>query len=84
MSEFSKVNVSEMFDMQFPPTEERLGQSYKDLVVKERFADILHAPAEERPALQAQLNTYLAAAYYLFPEESQIIHDSLDRLESHE
>jgi hypothetical protein len=84
MSELSKVNISEMFDAQFPSAEDRLSQAYQDPIVQQRFADIMLASADERPALQAQLTTYLAAAYYLFPQESQIIHDSLNEGEAYE
>jgi len=84
MSELSKINVSEMFDMQLSSTEDRLVQSYQDPVVQERFTEIMQAPTDERPALQAQLTTYLAAAYYLFPQESQVIHDSLKEREAYE
>jgi hypothetical protein len=78
MSELPSVNLSEMFNMPLPSTQERLGRSYQDPVVHERVAEIMRAPDSDRAGLKAQLDTYLAAAYALFPEESQVIHDSLE------
>jgi len=80
MAERQTVNLSEMFDVQFPTAEERLEQAYRDTVARERFADMMRAPNHELPGLKAQLDSYLAAAFYLFPEETQVIHDSLERL----
>lgn len=84
MTEANEINSSNMFDVQLPTVDERLELVYKDPIVRQRFADIMHTPVSERAGLQAQLTTYVAAAYALFPEESQIIHDSLERLESYE
>jgi hypothetical protein len=78
MAELREVNLSEMFEGDFPSTAERLTNAYKDPVVHERSTGIMRAEASERLGLQAQLTTYLAAAHILFPEESQIINDSLD------
>ena len=39
----------------------------------------MHAHADERIVLQAELTVYLAAAHMLFPEESQVIHKSLKK-----
>jgi hypothetical protein len=84
MAESNKINLPEMFNKPFPSPDERLEEAYRDSIVRDRFRGIMHASSEERIGLQAHLDTYLAAAYYLFPEESKIIHDSLDHLESYD
>jgi hypothetical protein len=68
-----------MFNMPLPGTQERLEKSYQDPVVQGWAKAIMYAPVEVRPDLEAQMNAYLAAAHALFPEESQVIHDSLER-----
>lgn len=78
MAELPSVNISEMFNMPMPSTLERLELSYQDPVVRGWAMAYKYAPAEVRPDLKAQINSYLAAAYALFPEESQVIHDSLE------
>jgi hypothetical protein len=77
MSELPSVNISEMFNVPLPSTQQRLEKSYQDPVVQGWARAIMYAPVEVRPDLEAQMNCYLAAAYALFPEESQVIHDSL-------
>jgi len=79
MPELPSVNLSDMFNMPMPSTQERLEKSYRDQVVQNWAMAIMHAPVEVQPDLKAQMDTYLAAAYALFPEESQVIHDSLER-----
>ncbi|HET9850118.1 MAG TPA: hypothetical protein VFP35_00595 [Candidatus Saccharimonadales bacterium] len=81
MSELANLDLTEVYP-DFPPIEERLSRAYADPYVHERFLEIKAASEVDRPALQAQLNAYLAAAYVLFPEESQIIHDSLEQTNS--
>lgn len=78
MAELPSVNISEMFNLPMPSTLERLELSYQDPVVQGWARAYKYAPAEARPDLKAQINSYLAAAYALFPEESQVIHDSLE------
>jgi len=79
MPELPSVNLSDMFNMLMPSTQERLEKSYRDPVVKNWAMAIMHAPIEVQPDLKAQMDAYLAAAYALFPEEAQVIHDSLER-----
>lgn len=55
----------------------RLHQSYGDEFVHRKFTEIKHSPAEEEDTQRAQLDTYLAAAYAIFPEEARIIQDSI-------
>lgn len=76
MAGISRVNLSEMFDGNFPSTEERLRAAYADPMVHEFAVGIIDAPIEDRPFIKAQLITYLAAAHILLPEESQIITNS--------
>lgn len=64
----------------FPSVDDRLGKAYLDPVIWDRSRIIMKAPPEERPSLQAELTTYLAAAYILFPEESEIAVSSLSRV----
>lgn len=78
MSELTPPQISDIYGPNFPSTQERLNRAYLDPVVHVKFIDIKESPTEDRPALQAQLTTYLAAAHMLFPEESQIIHNSLE------
>ncbi|HSX18451.1 MAG TPA: hypothetical protein VLE51_03800 [Candidatus Saccharimonadales bacterium] len=73
-----ELDLSDMFGTRFPSTKERLNRAYLDPVVHERSLEIMMAPAAERPALQAQLSTFLAAAHMLFAEESEVILKSLD------
>jgi len=79
MSNLEKLNLDDMFGAGFPSTEDRLGRAYVDPVVWERSRIIMKATSEERPGLQTELTTYLAAAYALFPEESEPAIDSLNR-----
>lgn len=74
-----KLNLSDMFEGRFPSTDERLQKAYQDAEVQNRFGEIMHASTEERPTLEAQLTTYIAAAHILFPEETQIIYESLKK-----
>jgi len=78
MAKVPGVNISEMFNTPLPDTHQRLEMSYQDPVVQGWARAYAYAPAEARPALEAQINSYLAAAYALFPEESQVIHSSLE------
>jgi hypothetical protein len=78
MAEANKLDVSDIFNDSFPSTEERLDEAFKDPAVWKRSGVIMQASLTERPGLQAEVNTYLAAAHILFPHESQIIHDSLE------
>lgn len=78
MHESKDLNTVDLFGPSFPSLDERLHKAYTDPAVQERLSAIMRASPIERPELQAQLSAYLAAAHTLFPEESQIIHESLE------
>jgi hypothetical protein len=72
-----KINISDLYGPDFPSTEHRLHQAYANPVVHDISLRVMRASTSIRPVWEAYLTTYLAAAHMLFPEESQIIHDSL-------
>ena len=82
MASLEKLNLGDAFGPSFPSTRDRLGQAYADPVVWERSRKIMSTPQAERLGLQAELTTYLAAAYSLFPEESEPAVTSLNKIES--
>lgn len=63
--------MKDMFGPDFPSVEDRLGRAYVDPVVWERSRKIMRTAPSDRSGLQAELTTYVAAAYALFPEESE-------------
>lgn len=70
--------MKDMFGPDFPSVEDRLGRAYVDPVVWERSRTIMRTAPSERPGPQAELTAYVAAAYALFPEESEPAINSLN------
>jgi len=62
----------------------RLDRVYKDTILHDRYSELKAASEETRPALEAQLEAYLAAAYVLFPEESRFIYGKVALKDLHE
>ncbi len=71
MSSKETLKLEDMFGPDFPSLEDRLGRAYVDPVVWERSREIMRTSPTERSGLQAELTAYVAAAYALFPEESE-------------
>ena len=63
----------------------RLDEVYKDTFLHDKYTELEAASEENRPALEAQLDSYLAAAHVLFPEESRFVYGKIisDSLGSH-